>query len=199
MKTVNYRNWSTEIFQGFYDSNLYNCDSEYYAKEYLGKDYELQDFKGFCNKVATKAGNLLHEQVVWDDSLIQRIDFVELDSPEFYNYRTDRLILSVDVDTDGLEEYCFEEQAEKFAKHLEENFTSYDGFHSFISNTLGGFKEQYVEEDKTGRCLDIMIEFYILQNIDLVSYQLDLVEYANDTLYEFMVEVNSSDSRESTK
>ena len=48
-------------------------------------------------------------------------------------------------------------------------------------------------------CLDIMIEFYILQNIDLVSYQLDLVEYANDTLYEFMVEVNSSDSRESTK
>lgn len=183
MKTVNYTNWSTAIFQGFYESNLYNTDSEYYARQYLGKDYELQDFKGFCNKVAKKAGDLLHEQVVGDDSLIQRIDFVELDSPEFYNYRTDRLVLSVDVDTDGLEEYCFEEHAEKFAKYLEENFTSYDGFHSFISNTIGGFKEQYVEEDKTGRCLGIMIEFYILQNINLDSYQMDLVEYADEELY----------------
>jgi hypothetical protein len=183
MKKVNYTNWSTAIFQGFYESNLYNSDSEYYAREYLGEDYELQDFKGFCNKVATKAGDLLHEQVVWDDSLIQRIDFVELDSPEFYNYRTDRLVLSVDVDMDGLEEYCFEEHAEKFAKHLEDNFTSYDGFHSFISNTLGGFKEQYVEEDKTGRCLHVMIEFYILQNIDLDSYQMNLVEYAQEELY----------------
>lgn len=183
MKTVNYTNWSTEIFEGFYDSRLYNCDSEYYASESLEGDYELQDFKGFCNKVARKAGDLLHEQVVCEDSLIQRIEFVELDSPEFYNYRTDRLILSVDIDTDGLEDYCFEEHAEKFAKYLEENFTSYDGFHSFISNTVGGFKEQYVAEDKTGRCLDVMIEFYILQNIDLDSYQMDLVECANEELY----------------
>lgn len=196
MKTVNYTNWSTAIFQGFYESNLYNSDSEYYARKYLGEDCELQDFKGFCNKVATKAGDLLHEQVVWDDSLIQRIDFVELDSPEFYNYRTDRLVLSVDVDTDGLEEYCFEEHAEKFAKYLDDNFTSYDGFHSFIRNTLGGFKEQYVEEDKKGRCLDIMIEFYILQNIDLDSYQMNLVECANEELYNHMTTTSPDGSVE---
>lgn len=199
MKTVNYTNWSTAIFQGFYESELYNCDSEYYAKERLGEDCELQDFRDFCNKVARKAGDLLQEQVVWDDSLIQRIDFVELDSPQFYNYRTDRLVLSVDVDADGLEKYCFEEHAEQFAKYLKENFTSYDGFHSFIRNTLVGFKEQYVEEDKTGRCLDVMIEFYILQNIDLDSYQVALLECADEELFNHLEPTSHDDSVDNTK
>lgn len=29
MSKIEYQNWSTEIFQGFYESELYNSDTEY--------------------------------------------------------------------------------------------------------------------------------------------------------------------------
>ena len=195
LKTVDYQNWSTKIFDGFYESHLYNSDSEYYYNEYMNdgeenrKEYELKDFQGFCNDVAKKASELLHEQVVFDDSIIQSIDFDSIDSPRYYNYGTDRLNLKVKLNQRALELYCFREKDYEFGKYLSDYFTDRDGFWSFIKNNIPEFKQQYVEEGKSGRCLNVMIEFYLLQNVDFDSYKQDLYEYANESLFEYMEEV----------
>lgn len=191
LKTVFYRNNSCEIFPGFYESILFNSDSEYYANEVLKDDdhpadYELKDFKGFTCEVSKKAADLLHEAIVFEDSIIQSIDFEALSSPRFYNFETDRLILKVKLDQRKLELYCFKQEKNAFDQYLKENFTSRDGFCSFIANNINAFKDQYVEENKKDRTLDIMIEFYILKNLNQESYFYDLSEAANEILFNYM-------------
>ena len=153
LKTVLYKNHSCEIFPGFYESILFNSDSEYYANEMMKgedhpADYELKDFEGFTNEVAKKAADLLHETIVFEDSIIQSIDFESLSSPRFYNFETDKLNLKIKLDQRKLELYCFRQEKEAFDEYLKDNFTSYDGFHSFIANNINDFKNQYIEENK---------------------------------------------------
>ncbi len=195
LKTVLYKNHSCEIFPGFYESILFNSDSEYYANEVLQDDdqkteYELKDFGGFTNEVAKKAADLLNEAIVFEDSIIQSIDFEGLSSPKYYNFETDRLILKVKLDQRKLELYCFRQEKEAFDQYLKENFTSYDGFCSFIANNVNVFKNQYIEEGKKDRTLDIMIEFYILKQFERWenkdSYLMDLSEAANEILFNYM-------------
>ena len=114
---INYNNWSTKIFEGFYESNLYNSDSLYWITQ-----------------------------------------------------------------TDREEGY------------LKDNFTSYDGFISFIENNICTFKEQY-KTDKN-KCLNVMIEYYLLtciydtfnlSNIDNyyeTIYHNNLYETARECIYE---------------
>ena len=196
LKTVLYKNHSCDIFPGFYESNLYNSDSEYYMNQYLNEDqenkieYELKDFEGFTSEVAKKAADLLHEAIVFDDAIIQSIDFESLSSPRFYNFETDKLILKIKLDQRKLELFCFRQEKTDFNQYLQENFTSYDGFHSFIANNINDFKNQYIEENKTDRTLDIMIEFYILKQFEKWenkdSYLMDLSEAANEILFNYM-------------
>ena len=70
MKTLKYTNWSTEIFEGFYESHLYNSDCPL-----------LTDFDEFEGRVGgkEKAVKLLDENGVWEY-------FPELDS-SFYSER----------------------------------------------------------------------------------------------------------------
>lgn len=195
LKQVIYKNHSCEIFPGFYESILFNSDSEYYANEVLQDQdhpdqYELKDFEGFQAEVSKKAADLLHEAVVFDNSIIQAIDFEGLSSPKYYNFETDRLILKVKLDQRKLELYCFRQEREVFDEYLKENFTSRDGFASFIENNVNAFKNQYIEENKKDRTLDIMIEFYILQQFERWenkdSYLNDLSEAANEILFNYM-------------
>ena len=195
LKTVLYKNQSCEIFPGFYESILFNSDSEYYANEVLKDDdhpadYELKDFEGFTSEVSKKAADLLHESIVFDNSIIQSIDFEGLSSPKYYNFETDRLILKVKLDQRKLELFCFRQEKNAFDQYLKENFTSYDGFFSFIANNVNAFKDQYIDEGKKDRTLDIMIEFYILKQFERWenkdSYLMDLAEASNEILFNYM-------------
>lgn len=195
LKTVFYKNHSCEIFPGFYESILFNSDSEYYFNEMMNDEdqnitYELKDFEGFQAEVSKKAADLLHNAIIFEDSIIQSIDFEGLSSPKYYNFETDKLILKVKLDQRKLELYCFRQEKEAFDEYLKENFTSYDGFHSFIANNIKDFKDQYIEENKTDRTLDLMIEFYILQQFEKWenkdSYLMDLSEAANEILFDYM-------------
>lgn len=195
LKTVSYTNNSCDIFPGFYESILYNSDSEYYFNEMMNDEdqkteYELKDFEGFTSEVSKKAADLLHEAIVFEDSIIQSIDFEALSSPRFYNFETDKLILKIKLDQRKLELYCFRQEKTAFDEYLKENFTSRDGFCSFIANNINAFKDQYIEENKKDRTLDIMIEFYILKQFERWenkdSYLMDLSEAANQILFDYM-------------
>lgn len=193
MSKIEYQNWSTEIFQGFYESELYNSDTEYSFNtnnDEDGQGYELQDWEGFTQAVAKEHADLLFDNLEQKEQIIKSIEYKGLYSPRYYNFETDKLDLIVDCDIEALKGYCFKNY-KAFDLYLHDNFTSYDGFISFVPNNVKEFAEKY--EDDKERLLNVMIEFYILQNLDLETYRYATVEYAQDCLYDHMKPVEQED------
>lgn len=194
MSKIEYQNWSTEIFQGFYESELYNSDTEYSFNTNYDEDeqgFELQDWEGFTQAVAKEHADLLFDNLEQKEQIIKSIEYKGLYSPKYYNFETDKLDLIVDCDVEALKKYCFEDNKDEFDTYLHDNFTSYDGFISFVPNNAKEFMLKY--EDDTERLLNVMIEFYILQNLDLETYRYATVEYAQDCLYDHMKPVKQED------
>lgn len=188
---ITYINWSTEIFDGFYNSPLYNSDTLYWIEEmdreegYLTKNQEYDiNFDDYKQDVAEKAVIKLEEFINPADNIIHSMKYRGINSPQYYNYRTDRLLIDMDVNINSLKIYCFKTYKDNFNQYLKDNFTSYDGFISFVENNLYTFKHQY-KEDKN-RCLQVMIEFYLLNCIKNTNYSLRLAEYANETIYNYL-------------
>lgn len=179
---IEYINWSPDIFQGFYESGLYNSDTLYNINDEDESSYDFIEggYKDFTKTVASKCVDLLNDYC--RGGLIKHIDFVELYSPRYYNFDTDRLVLNVDCDWDGLLKYV-EETSPDFDKYLHDNFTSYDGFHSFVPNNKKDFLEAL--NDDFDRLSQVIIEYYILDRIDdLDDYKLQCYEIANDEIYQ---------------
>lgn len=192
-----YHQYSTALFEGFYESNLYNSDTEYNLNRYLNEDsenskeYEIKDFSGFCRKIAERVPVLLESDLNVDSDILSDFCLLEIDSPRFYNYRTDRLVLSVNVDVELLKGYAYSSHPIEFESYLKENFTSYDGFISFVPNNLSDFLEW---EDRESS-IDVLIEFYLLSVIDLDSYHRDLYEEADELALDFMTPTSFADAR----
>lgn len=196
MKTKQtYYQYSTDLFEGFYESNLFNSDTEYNISENLESPHEIKDFKAFCEQVSKKATALLDPC----DEVLSDFQFVRLDSPRYYNYGTDRLVISCQVDIEALHKFAFESNRDAFDLYLHENFTSYDGFISFVPNNVEDFERNVkdVQEDAPDNLLDALIEFYLLSTIDLTSYHIDLDEYAYELAYEMAEPVGSDEGSDS--
>ena len=184
-----YHQFSTALFEGFYESNLFNSDTERDLNRYLNEDsenpkeYEIKDFSAFCRKIAERVPVLLESDLNIDSDILSDFCLLEIDSPRFYNDRTDRLVLSVNVDVELLKGYAYSSHPIEFESYLKENFTSYDGFISFVPNNLSDFLEW--EETNQQSSIDVLIEFYLLSRIDLDSYHRDLYEFAYETAIEF--------------
>lgn len=190
-----YQNWSTDVFEGFYESLLYNSDSvlnmvEGEPNPPEGFYYDIHDFKGFENEVGAEARRLIWNAIPDEHCIVYDMKFIGISSPRFYNYSTDRLELEVDVDIDNLKRWCLESNREKFNEYLRENFTSYDGFHSFVKNNVEEFESQMEDESEKTRCYNVMLEFYILgldemqSNSDFSSYLYDLMSFASYALWD---------------
>lgn len=198
-----YQNWSTGVFEGFYESLLYNSDSvlnmvsgEPEPPE--GYYYDVCDFSGFENEVGAEARRLIWNAIPDEDEIVKDMQFVGISSPRFYNYSTDRIEMEVDVNVDNLCKYCLSTNREKFNEYLKENFTSFSGFHSFVENNADEFESNFIEiadsgkaENELTRYLNVMLEFYILRldymksgERDFSPYLYDLMEFANYALWD---------------
>jgi hypothetical protein len=192
MQKVEYQNWSIEIFQGFYESELYNSDTEYSfnANSDDEQGFELQDWEGFTQAVAKAHADLLFDNLEQKEQIITAIEYKGLCSPKYYNFETDKLELIIECDIEALKGYCFNNYKD-FDTYLHENFTSCDGFISFVPNNVQEFASRY--KDDTERLLNVMIEYYLLRNLDLETYRYATVEYAQDCLYDHMKPVEQED------
>lgn len=186
MKTLKYTNWSTEIFEGFYESRLYYSDCPM-----------LPNFDEFERRVGEYATDIMYESLpIPDFTLIKKMDFVGIYSPKYYNFETDRLMIEITYDDDALASYCFEHTRNEFDIYLRETFSSYDGFHSFIANNVSDFKTQMEDEETSGwsnRCSQVMLEFYLLQNLDFEDVRDKVAEFAYEEMYEFLPEPELSE------
>jgi hypothetical protein len=140
-KTMTYTNWSTAVFPGFYESDLYNSDTIYNINEALDEgeppvDFTDDGYTKFCESVARQAAESLADALELDQGeqkIIKASRFKKLWSPRFYNFDTDRIECELDIDWDALVEYV-KDESYAFAAYLKDNFTSYDGFISFVPN-----------------------------------------------------------------
>lgn len=196
IKKMKYINWDTKIFAGFYDSFLYNSDmlynlttesenltdKEYY--DFYDDEQGVYTFEKYQQAVAKACVKALFSNIVQgSNDIIKDMQFVALQSPRFYNFETDKLEMSVLIDWDKLVEWvkdnCFD-----FSKYLQDNFTSYDGFMSFVPNNTNDFWDAL--QDDFERLSDVLIEFYILQNLDCDSYEQDCIEIASDLIMDYV-------------
>lgn len=206
MQTL-YSNHSCRIFEGFYESNLFNSDTEYHLNYSLNdednnKEYEI-DFEPYCKDISTHAVELLADYCVLyaDNKIIKSMRYAGLSSPQYYNFSTDKLQIKMDFNLSKLKSFI-RTNKDDFNSYLQDNFTSYDGFWSFVSNNYNDFMADYNSDDKE-RCIDVMLEYYILTCIyngfwsDIktapaydTQYHYALYEYANEMQYVYAIEVD---------
>lgn len=191
---VEYTNQSPELFAGFYESDLYNGDlladmCEYMADDETGekdnREYDLIDWSGFTTETA-KAICKLWSDYLPDNNIIRSIEFIELNSPRYYNFSTDTISAWVDFDFEKLCDYCFKLHRDDFFKYLHENWDSRDGFISFI-DTVNFEYEATKEYDKND--IEIMIEYYLLSALNLDELQQESAEKARDIMWDYIVPV----------
>lgn len=194
---MKYINWSNEIFAGFYESNLYNSDM--IANATYGEDAEFDfvdgGYEAFERAVAERCTNELWNNITQPDGeIIRDMQFVAVHSPAYYNFTTDKIEIDVECDFMALEKYVRETHREDFNEYLQNNFTSYDGFISFVPNNVTEFFNEL--ENDFERLSQVMLEFYILHNLDADAYQDACSEIAMETIWEYIAPVKTEETEE---
>ena len=145
------------FFPGFYESSLYNSDTaywalkeelEYYQKEYVYDDPDEQAIYAKLTEDDLDFDNDLYEEDVrnaWVEAFRSRVpefvlsvENVEMTSPKYYNYETDRLWADVELSEDWMEKVraFMDENKDWLRDRIKKDWTSYDGFDSFMSNNF---------------------------------------------------------------
>ena len=138
------------FFPGFYESDLENGDTAYWAiKEEL--QYYQEECDTPCKTLTeddldfnyTDYENDVREQ--WVDGFrehkpefVLSVENVEMTSPKYYNFSTDRLWADVELRDDWMDvvREFMTENADWLRERIRADWTSYDGFHSFMSNNF---------------------------------------------------------------
>lgn len=180
-----YCNFSPEVFPGFYDTDLVwteGYDGE--IAEKFKKDYFFT-FRDFNKYKAAVAREWLSQMSASLDERGNPLGLVVLGlggiwSPREYNHYTDQLYIPVDFDPRRLAGYCLSEKRAEFGSYLRENWSDRPGFYSFIPSSADAFERQLREGKDRNSLVDIMIEFYLLREVDF--YSVDMA--VNENLYE---------------
>ena len=151
------------FFPGFYESDLENSDTSYCAikeeLEYYQRDCDTPceeltendldfDYKGYKEAVRDEWVAGFREYM---PEIITSLDNVEMVSPKYYNYSTDKLYADVEL-KDGWEDDVrafMTENADWLRERINRDWTSYDGFISFMSNNFDNLAHDE-EEDYWG-------------------------------------------------
>lgn len=199
MKTKYYTTRSQ--FEGFYESNYYNCDMESNYNNLMedslpkGKYYELTKFKGYQKALCREWIELVKHQLEYaTGDVIKHIGTrFRLDSPRYYNFETDKLVINVEFNKKALECWCLNDKAEDFNKYLKENYSSRDGFTSFTPDSIDEFRDKYFNEYKTfeererNNLINVMLEFYFDCQIDFdTDVNEQIVYWQDENLDDYM-------------
>jgi hypothetical protein len=154
------------FFPGFYESDLENSDTAYWAikeeLEYYQRDYAYDnpDEQAIYAQLTEDDIDFDHRRYegdvrdAWVESFRRRLpefvlslENVEMTSPRYYNFETDRLWADVELRDDWMDvvrEFMVE-NADWLRDRIKEDWTSYDGFASFMSNN---FDDLSYDEDE---------------------------------------------------
>jgi len=102
------------------------------------------------------------------------LEFVGIDSPKYYNYRTDLIVVNVgDVDEVRIHNNLIDD--DDFKSWADPQLTSYDGFTSFYDGIDGLIKESKQDYKSYGILLRMMVEYLIWR--DSINEEIHDLEY----------------------
>lgn len=177
------------IFTGYYntlfDSEL--AEDMVIESENLNFDSFEFDYKEYMDRVAEKCVSSVWNFLKNDGFEIDII-FDKVYSPRFYNYSNDSIYCDYKVsgnDINRLVQYCKDNLIE-FKTFLEENYSSYDGFISFLDTDAEIWFKNYLNEDnrRFENAFIGILEFYLTnegyskdQMLDDVADETSFIEY----------------------
>lgn len=185
------------FFCGFYESPLYNCDTLYWETtedemEYWRDRFDDEtltaddldiDFPRFKEECAKAYMDVFFNNCDCPD-FIKSMEFSEIVSPHYYNFETDKLYVNVEFEEDWRDKVktFMDENKEWLTERIKEEWSSRDGFCSFMDNTYEGWYEELQKDDADERYIGVMIGYIMeLANKDIYD---DLI---TDTLEDFYV------------
>jgi len=145
------------FFPGFYESDLENSDTSYWAikeeLEYYQQDYAYNnpDEQAIYSQLTEDDLDFNYKDYekdvrdAWVESFRRRVpDFVlslenvEMTSPKYYNYSTDKLWTDIELSEDWMDKVrvFMDENKDWLRERIKDEWTSYDGFHSYMSNNF---------------------------------------------------------------
>lgn len=196
---IEYTNFSKKVFPGFYETTLYSsgmfdyceCPDGFYLdfKRNGFQEYQIETSKDWAFEMARN----LKENPIG----IKILGYVGLDSPKEYNFYTDVLTLKIKVNVSRLKKFCLKDNRAEFDEYLKENWTSYDGFVSFIPNDAFSFEYRYANrKEKRTELIEIMTEWYLLKFIDFDEITMSMYEGQYERLSEKTALISEADDSE---
>ena len=140
-------------FGGFYHS--IHSDILDIQIDYFEIDEDNVNYKETCNSYCNEFINSLN------DMLELNLKFIQIDSPKFYNFRTDKIEAEINEnDFNKLKDTYL--NSNEFIDYVNENSKSYDGFISFYN----GFNE-VIKEDEI--LLQYMFDYILKEYADEIE------------------------------
>jgi hypothetical protein len=123
-------------FPGFYGTYYEFREDDFLYEESLEYEDIEVDYDQYQLDVVNAYASHVEDVIPWVKSIkVQRVV-----SPKYYNFSNDSANIEVDYDFHAMRKYVYLHR-DKFATYLKNNYTSYDGFISFYSNTFEGWEE----------------------------------------------------------
>lgn len=185
------------FFCGFYESPLYNCDTLYWETtenemEYWRDRFDDEtltaddldiDFPRFTEECAKAYMDVFFNNADCP-GFIKSMEFSKIVSPSYYNFETDRLFVNVEFEEDWRDKVktFMDENKEWLTERIKKDWSSRDGFFSFMDNTYEGWYEELQSDDADERYIGVMIGYIMYcENEDIYD---DLI---TDTLENFYI------------
>lgn len=157
METRTDFNIELPFFPGYYESILYSSDDSYWGikeeVEYYHNDYAYDDpeeraiyaniteddldfdFEGYVKEMNDYWVDAFRSNM---PEIVVSVENVEMTSPKYYNFETDRLWADVKLCDDWQDKVraFMDENKDWLRDRIKKDWTSYDGFASFMSNNF---------------------------------------------------------------
>lgn len=211
-QVIKYDCKSYTIFEGFYNSRLFDWDMvsdmlQWDAHEQQRKIMVKFDIQSYENAVGKKICELL-SNFVKDDEIFGEITFKQINSPREYNFETDKLEAEIEVDLAELTRRITncKEAYIGFNRYLRTNYSHRSGFVSFIPNNCPDLFRKLKPDTRES---DVLLDYWFLHLIygdkyveawDVQSfledgeeswYHDDLYEFCGNEIYEHCTEVEN--------
>ena len=182
------------FFPGFYETNLENSDTSYWAiKEEL--DYYRSECDTPCKELTEDDFEFRYEDyrkdvrenwaAAWKDhapEIVLSLENVTMWSPRYYNFDHDRLYADIELADNWQDEmrHFMALNYDWLQDRIYKDWTSYDGFMSFMSNDIDEWGN-YLFEELDCRYISTMLGYMMrVENKDIFD---DLVMDALDDIY----------------